>query len=303
MMKAQYFVYTRNRDIDYKALLSPSEEFCSKETRKKFLKEIRGIIDVETYDDPLDTPRWLYSCSNGLILFGVGIMNSELSDLCNTDFTGRPVRGFFGIVMQYSSISTILPMDLKFFRLLYKKHIEPIWECDKEHLPNPVTDLDIDMQDGISVIHPISTNVALNYQKDRCVILGDVNTEDVLGIALTSSQDITIVTGFNNKKHAFAIDSEYRFMNAIVNGVYEREEKLCNKNESQETVTNHEPIPISDTSLPPKKDFRLKLFIGMILLLIMILLFINRSCQKNQKNLESSVSGDTIQMVKPQQKK
>lgn len=301
MMKAQYFIYTRNRDIDYKTILSPSEEFCPKNTRKKFLKEIRGLIDVETYDDPLDTPRWLYSCSNGLILFGVGIMNSELSDVCNRDFTGRPIRGFFGIVIQYSPVSTILPMDLNFFKLVYKKHIEPIWDCDKDHFPNPVANLDIDIQDGISVMHSTNADVALNYQKDRCVILGDVNIEDVFSIALTSSRDITIVTGFNNKRHAFTIDSEYQFMNAIVNGVYEREERLCNEEEEQSIATNHEPIS-QNTHLPPKKDYRLKLFIGIILLLTFFLLLMNKSCQKNQKNPKLTVSGDTIQIIKSYQK-
>lgn len=301
-MKAQYFIYTRNRKVDYKAILSPSEEFCPKETRKKFLQDIRGLIDIETYDDPLDTPRWLYSCFNGFVLFGLGVMNSNLSDEYNTDFTGRPVRGFFGIVIQYSPVSIILPMDLNFFKLVYEKHIEPIWNCDKDHFPNPVVNLDIDIQDGISVMHSANTNVTLNYQKNRCVILGDVNIKDVFSIALASSRDITIVTGFNNKRHAFTLDSEYQFMNAIVNGVCEREERLYDEEDDRNITTNHEPIS-QDAQLPSKKDYRLKLFIGIILLLIFSLLIMNKSCQKNQKNPKLSVSGDTIQTIKHCQKK
>lgn len=298
-MKAQYFVYTRNRKVDYKALLSPSEEFCPKETRKKFLQEIRGLIDIETYDDPLDTPRWLYSCFNGFVLFGLGVMNSNLSDEYNTDFTGRPVRGFFGVVMKYTTESTILPMDINFYRHIYKKEIEPIWEFDNDHLPYPVKDIDIDIQDGINAIHPASAHIDLNYQENKCVILGNVNLKDVFSVALTSSRDITIVTGFNNKKHAFAIDSEYKFMNAIVNGVYEREERIRenkkNHKEGEEQVSQNTPAP---TPVPPKKDFRLKLLVGVIILLALSLLLMNKSCQKDQKSPKPSVSGDTIQIVK-----
>lgn len=182
IMKAQYFIYTRNRKVDYKAILSPSEEFCPKETRKKFLQDIRGLIDIETYDDPLDTPRWLYSCFNGFVLFGLGVMNSNLSDEYNTDFTGRPVRGFFGIVMKYTTESTILPMDINFYRHIYKKEIEPIWEFDNDHLPYPVKDIDIDIQDGINAIHPASAHIDLNYQENKCVILGNVNLKMFLAL-------------------------------------------------------------------------------------------------------------------------
>ena len=80
MMNAQLFVYTRTKNVDYQAIISPSEEFCSKSTRKLFLTQARGIINVEQYEDPLVEPRWLFSKKGNLLLWGIGIQNKMLSE-------------------------------------------------------------------------------------------------------------------------------------------------------------------------------------------------------------------------------
>ena len=299
MIKAQYFVYTRNRYIDYKTFFSPSEELCPKETRKKFLKEIRGVIDIETYDDPLNTPRWLYSCSNGLLLFGVGIMNSELSETYNVDFANRPVRGFFGIVLSVSNSEICLPMDLKFFSQLYKMYIEPIWELDREHFQTQTIEIDIKkfINDCTHLIYPVNKDLSLNYHNDKCVILGNVDSEDAFSNALTLGHEISIVTGFNNKKHAYSVDSDYKYMNAIVNKVTEREEKNFNKEQEQIYYDNlTHGIVIDEIAEKPKKVLRPKLITICLLIIIVLLLIIcPRSCRNSQMNQSLSVSGDTIQ--------
>ncbi len=305
MNKVQYFVYTRIKDVDYRSIYSPDENFCPKETKKKFLLRIRDLINIESYDDSLETPRWLYMRSNGLVLFGVGVMNEELGDLYN-DFCNRPVRGFFGIVMK--SESPVIPMDINFFKCLYKKHIEPIWECDREHLPNPALDVDIDITEEFKLIRPQDAAISLNYQKDKCVILGDVNLEETIAKALMTSKDTSVAYGFSSKNHAYAIekktkaqkkevialdkktneqkknanvqkkdanaietdDSCFMFMNVIVKGVSQREEKI---------------IPRPEPKKPdvPKKAVSPKLMITILVLAIMIILilFYCRGFQKD----------------------
>lgn len=272
-MKAQYFVYTRTRNLDYRTFFSPSEELCPKEIRTKFLKEIRGVIDIETYDDPLNTPRWLYSYSNGLLLFGVGIMNAELSETCKVDFANRPVRGFFGIILSISNDEIFLPMDINLFRQLYKKYIEPIWELDREHIKIQTIEIDIKeyIKDSTHIINPENKDLSLNFHEDKCVILGKVSPEDAFSRALTLKQEISIVTGFNNKKHAYCIDSDYKYKNVIVNNVIEREEKLYNKKQEQINTQDIRPLP--------KKVLRPKLFtIGLIVAVVLSMIIWVKSC-------------------------
>ncbi len=304
MIKAQYFVYTRNRDIDYRTFYSPSEELCPRETRKKFLKEIRGVIDIETYDDPLDSPRWLYSCSNGLLLFGVGTMNNELSETYNVDFANRPVRGFFGIVLPYLTSEVCLPMDINLFSHLYKQYIEPIWELDRDHFNTQTIEVDLNefINDGIHVIYPTNNGLSLNYHDNKCVILGDIKPEDAFSNALTLGHDISIVTGFNNKKHAYSVDSEYKYMNVIVKNVIEREEK----NFSTEQSGFHYDKPSigrksqQEIVEQPKKVLSPKLIYAIGLLIIIVLLWMiwPKSCRDSQTIQSHSVSGDTIQVKK-----
>ena len=80
-------------------VITPDESLCPADTRKYFRKLIRGAIDVETYDDPLNEPRWLIARKDNVILYGVAIMLEIFGTDCCTDFTGRNVRGFFGIVV------------------------------------------------------------------------------------------------------------------------------------------------------------------------------------------------------------
>lgn len=304
MIKAQYFVYTRNRDIDYKTFYSPSEELCPKEIRKKFLKEIRGVIDIETYDDPLDSPRWLYSCSNGLLLFGVGCMNNELSETYNVDFAKRPVRGFFGLVLPYSIPEVYLPMDINLFSHLYKQYIEPIWELDRDHFKTQTIEVDLKefINDDISVIYPKDGGLSLNYHDNKCVILGDVKPEDAFSNALTLGHDISIVTGFNNKKHAYSVDSDYKYMNVIVKNVTEREEKSFGVEQSD---IHYDKPSINRKSqreivVKPKKVLSPKLIsvIGLLIIIVLLWMIWPKSCRDSQTIQSHSVSGDTIQVKK-----
>ena len=285
MMKAQYFVYTRSKNVDYQTFFSPSEDLCPKNLRKKFLNELRGVIDTDKYDDPLDSPRWFYSCSGGLVLFGVGVMNSELSETCYLDFAARPIRGFFGIVMPYSPKGICLPMDLNFFKCLYKKYVEPLWGYEQIQKQNLEIDLG-DFADDVNMLYPMNDGIRLNCDKDMCVILGDMEAETVFASAMTIENDISVVAGFKNKRHAYSEDSDYNYMNAIVDGVLERVEKK----RVPDVVEEDEDVQFVVTK--PKKVLSLKLIVVGILILIALLLFLlPKGGQETQTNQNQSISG------------
>jgi hypothetical protein len=125
-----------------------------------------------------------------------------------------------------------------------------------------------------------------------------VDSEDAFSNALTLGHEISIVTGFNNKKHAYSVDSDYKYMNAIVNKVTEREEKNFNKEQEQIYYDNlTHGIVIDKIAEKPKKVLRPKLITICLLIIIVLLLIIcPRSCRNSQMNQSLSVSGDTIQI-------
>ena len=185
---SQYFIYTRTRDIDYRTVVSPSDDFCPKETRKKFLKEIRGVIDVETYDDPINSPRWLYSKCDDMILFGVAVMNGMLSKEYSIDFIGRPVRGFFGIIANCTDTPVLLPFDLDFYKFAYNHLIEPIWNLNRDEYKQSSVIVDY-CKTTCKMIENKDSNIVLNCNNNICTILGDVNSELAFQTALNSMQD------------------------------------------------------------------------------------------------------------------
>ena len=295
-MKAQYFVYTRNFDNDYKSIISPSEDFCPQNIRKKFLAQARGIINVEQFDDPLDNEsiRWFYSRYSDYILWGVGCNNNVLSEDCNKDFAGRLVRGFFGIIVNAKFEDIYLPYDISFFRDLYTKHIAPMWMADRERF----TRHSIDVELGTVNYHILQENeslaINLNFDPDKSVILGNVNVEQAFQCILGAKKDSSLVVGFSSKPHAFSQD--YNYMNSIVNGVNNYEEKSHLQAPTFESKPNvNEPI---NPVIPPKKVLSPKLIKITVLLIICIaiLLTLPKKCKTNtsEKCQNTSTSGDTI---------
>lgn len=295
-MKAQYFVYTRNFDNDYKSIFSPSEDFCPQNIRKKFLSQARGIINVEQFDDPLDNEgiRWFYSRYSDYILWGVGCNNNALSEDCNKDFAGRLVRGFFGIIINAKFEDIYLPFDISFFRDLYTKHIIPLWMADREQFTRHSIDVELE----IANYHILQANgslaINLNFDPHKSVILGDVDVEQAFQCILATKKDSSLVVGFSSKPHAFCKD--YNYMNSIVKGVTNYEEKSHLQTPVFDNKTSvNEPI---NPVIPPKKVLSPKLIKVAILLIIgiTILLTIPKKCKTNasEKFHNTSTSGDTI---------
>lgn len=303
---AQLYIYTRTKELDYRAIAIPSEDFCSKEDRLAFRYEIQGVIDVETYVDELNEPRWFYSKRKNLVLFGIGVMNKELSDTCNTDYVGTPIRGFFGIVFRIGEIIE-LPYDKEFFRKVYKKYVEPIWNIEYGDDNAKQKNIEVEKSDidgSYFKIVPQDNRISLNDKVGKCAILGKVDCIKVFQQALYNETELSVVTGLNNKNHAYAKEAKYKFLNALVNGVDIREEQETIKPISEQEHTTSTNFQISENPIKPKKEHRLKLIVlGTIATFIVVALIVGRCSKNGQTNPQKSVSGDTVKTVKNVQKK
>lgn len=269
-MKAQYFAYTRNLNVDYKTIIVPSDDFCPKDTRKFFLNQIRGLINVEQYDDPLDKPRWLFSKVGRYILFGTGVNNATLNKDCYKDFAGRPVRGFFGIVIDSADEDVILPYDITFFQQFYSNYILPLWEQGREDFIKHSVEVTSDLS-GYHCVYKSGIEIQLNYSQDKSVILGNVGIEDCLSSALYAIEDTSITIGFSNKNHAFAKD--YMYLNSIVIGVPNREERTYKREKEEERKEETGSVELDQKNGLPKKALGPKVIMISVIVLILLILF------------------------------
>ena len=291
----QLIIYTRNRDVDYRMVITPDENLCPSDTRKYFRKLIRGAIDVDTYDDPLTEPRWLYARKGNVILFGVATMLEQFNTECYTDFTGRNVRGFYGIIIDATIDSISLPYDLNFFEAIHKKIIEPYWNAAKNDFVRKNIEIDLS-EDVIETISEHEYNLLLNTDKYSCQILGDVDIKDALQSAISYKSDISLITGFNTKQHAFASEADYSYMNAIVNGVHETETQQQNREKSFNPQFDN---PIVPPPIPPrpKKAYRPKILLTLLIVItVLIAILLLKNCNTTQTSQNSSTSGEQNRM-------
>lgn len=289
-MEAQYFVYTRGFDIanDYKLMFSPSNEFCPDEVRKHFLQQVRGVINIEQYQGSLDSPRWLFSRFNGYSLWGMGIMNSELCETSNSDYTGRAVRGFWGLVLKNNTF-TELPYDISFWKKFYIAYVSPLWKVSKENFK----------QKGIIVeepfehyhcIRPNNFGYQLNLQLNKTVIWANLHENDMFSTAMALTSDISCVSGLKEREHAY--NHEYCYFNAIVDGITETESRIYSEKKEDERKRKMVEIPEKEViGLKPKKAIRPKLILIVACILIVLLLIVVLFTKKIRKS-EHSTSGE-----------
>lgn len=298
-MKAQYFVYTRNRDNDYKLVYAPDDTFCSPETRRYFLKQSRGVINIETYSGSLDEPRWLISRKGNCILFGIGVMNRTIGVNNNTDYTGTPIRGFFGIIVNAEDNLVKVPFDIQFYKDLYKSKIDPIWNYVGEDFKFKGVEVTQDFN-AYECVEASTISIELNTVEKKTVILPvSTNSADVIGSILSLSADCSFVSGLANKEHAYSDD--YCFHNATVIGINERVEKVKvntdTTRDNRDGSTQYGGITGYGTikPIPPKKASRPKSVMVIALLVIVVIVLLCKTCLGNQTSQDPSISGDTIQ--------
>lgn len=222
-MTAEYFVYTRSKNIDYKLMFSPSENLCPSQVRKEFRKEVRGVINIERYDQCLESPLWFISKKDDLILFGIGAKNRDLSDECTQDFAGRGVRGFFGFIIKAEEIVE-LPFDINFFKDFYKDKICPLWDCDSQQFKQTGIPVELDMS-KYNTIAKGNTYDVINTDTNKTVIHPiDTSLEWLFSNSLACPENNNVLGIVKSKAHA--TDEEYKFMNCVVDNISNREERI-----------------------------------------------------------------------------
>lgn len=245
----QYFIYSRNRDNDYKLIYAPNEDHCPSSIRQYFIKQARGVINIEQYPGTLDTPRWFISQKDGIILFGIGIMNHRLSETNNTDYTGTPVRGFFGLVINSKCEEKYVPFDIEFFKNLYQTCMAPIWENPREEFKFIGINALVDKSE-FNCIEVKQPTTDVNVSENRVTMFPE-NIDPSLIIADILSQEVNTSYASNLDAIEHAMADEYFFYNASVNGIDKQTTKSKGHHSEKEEKTD-ETLIIPEK---PKKAF------------------------------------------------
>lgn len=118
------FIYTRTKYIDYRIVTTKVLDIICKQEAREFRDIARCLIDAS--NEQLENPSWSLIRRNGIILWGIAVLNGKLGSSCQ-DKTNRPVRGFFGFLAKDVEVK-MLPFNLSFFKDLYSTYVTPIWE-------------------------------------------------------------------------------------------------------------------------------------------------------------------------------
>lgn len=286
---------------DYKLMYSPSDDFCNDEVRKYFRNQAKGAINIEQYNGSLLEPRWLYSQYKGMVLWGMAIMNKMLSSNNTQDYTGRDVRGFFGIVFKKGAVQ-YLPKGIDFFKQLYEMKVSPFWNSGKEEFRHKGVELDLVLPDRDLLSPYENRGLSINTDRDSTVILGDEKTDfEYISAAMAINCDVSIITGLVDKAHAF--DHQYNFFNAIVLGNHSRD--ICNHTRPY-TVPVNVQTQIGASEEPEiqkrsKKALRPRYIRGMALALLIILVgMCVRVCKQSTNSTSGEVTEGTPVMEKSQ---
>lgn len=295
-MDAQFFIYTRGHlaENDYTLMFAPSEDFCPSDTRQYFRQQVRGSINIEMYEGTLMSPRWLFSRHGGFVLWGMAIMNSVISNVNNTDYTGRGVRGFFGMVFKDEKCVE-LPIALDFYKSIYGELVSPRWYNGKEDFKQ--IGIAVDEEFGTEVIKPCNDDlIAINYDPERTVIWGDGHSEiEYLSAALATNKETSFITGLSELAHAY--DHKYFFMNALVLGVSVYEEKHHSRSHDEKSEEDKVKGG-SEIKKPvvPKKVSRPKMQLPRVIAVILMLAIVGMCFKGTKKSKHSTSSGEKTQM-------
>ena len=291
-MDAQLFIYTRGylTENDYKLMYYPSEDFCSEKVRKFFRNQAKGAINTEKYPGFLDEPRWLFSRYKGMVLWGMAILNKKLcpeNPMKGTDYTGREVRGFFGMVVKDGSFDG-LPFDINYFKKLYLEYVIPSWSLSKESFRHGgvFTPQDFSAYEMITAKSELSS--LLNSEFESTFILSNsISNREYLSAVLSTNKDISLITNLHAREHAF--DHSFYYCNATVVGVQTSVKKIyTNVNHTDDNESGLENRPVYVEPEQPKKVLRLRVIRAIIVVSFIILVaMLTKRCK-------NSLSGEQI---------
>lgn len=200
-MKIQHYCYTRNSHIDY-------GDFVLPDLPKNQINFIRKhILSITGDSNPKFTvPKWILIKFDDVIVWGCCCWNSLLAHNHFKDSLGRPVYGFFSIVItNFIPDEVKLPSDIDYFKELYLKEIEPYWNSSERRY----SATDASILGRYKYIRASSkVNPTLNTDLFQCLSLGNLDRDMIISDALTLDNVSLLIDNDNiqqatNKKGAF----------------------------------------------------------------------------------------------------
>lgn len=200
-MKIQHYCYTRNSHIDYGDFVLPDLPKNQVDFIRKHILSITGDSNPK-----FTIPKWILIKFDDVIVWGCCCWNSLLAENHFKDSLGRPVYGFFSIVItNFIPDEVKLPSDIDYFKELYSKEIEPYWNSSERRY----SATDASISDRYKYIRTgREVNLTLNTDLFQCLSLGNLDKDMVVSAALTLDNVSLLIDNDNiqqatNKKGAF----------------------------------------------------------------------------------------------------
>lgn len=200
-MKIQHYCYTRNSHIDYGDFVLPDLPKNQVDFIRKHILSITGDSNPK-----FTIPKWILIKFDDVIVWGCCCWNSLLAENHFKDSLGRPVYGFFSIVItNFIPDEVKLPSDIDYFKELYSKEIEPYWNSSERRY----SATDASISDRYKYIRAgREVNLTLNTDLFQCLSLGNLDKDMVVSAALTLDNVSLLIDNDNiqqatNKKGAF----------------------------------------------------------------------------------------------------
>lgn len=200
-MEIQHYCYTRNSHIDYGDFVLPDLPKNQVDFIRKHILSITGDSNPK-----FTIPKWILIKFDDVIVWGCCCWNSLLAKNHFKDSLGRPVYGFFSIVITNFILDEVkLPSDIDYFKELYSKEIEPYWNSSERRY----SATDASISDRYKYIRAgREVNLTLNTDLFQCLSLGNLDKDMVISAALTLDNVSLLIDNDNiqqatNKKGAF----------------------------------------------------------------------------------------------------
>lgn len=211
-MKIQHYCYTRNSHIDYGDFVLPDLPKNQVDFIRKHILSITGDSNPK-----FTIPKWILIKFDDVIVWGCCCWNSLLAENHFKDSLGRPVYGFFSIVItNFIPDEVKLPSDIDYFKELYSKEIEPYWNSSERRYSTTDTSIS-DRYKCIRVTNKV--NHTLNTDMFQCLSLGNLNKEEVISDALTLDNVSLLIDNDNIEQATKATNKRGAFMNCLSSSV------------------------------------------------------------------------------------
>ncbi len=208
-MKIQHYCYTRNSHIDY-------GDFVLPDLPKNQIDFIRKhILSITGDSNPKFTiPKWILIKFDNVIVWGCCCWNSLLAQNHFKDSLGRPVYGFFSVVItNFIPDEVKLPSDIAYFKELYLKEVEPYWNSSERRYSTT----DASISDRYKCIQASSkVDLILNTDMFQCLSLGNLDKDTVVSEALTIDNVSLLIDNDNIEQ---ATNKNGAFMNCLTPSV------------------------------------------------------------------------------------